>query len=393
MKYIVFLLCFAVLCPALPKAQASNVDYYDGSITHKNFRQYAPFKEKIETHIDYQRLHACIFFFINEKRAEKGLYPFKHLKPLEVEAWLHAQHISERNKDKKKLERLDTDFINRHNPSRKTQEQRLRLAGLTGKLPYLDPIMPSNNSCGGGQGSYQDPDKPISPRTLNRTYLELAEDCGEYVFLLHCSQACSGETIPKGYSKKYKYIGIGIALRISQEIRLTAEGGYKDYGCRLEIKQFSFLGDINASNHIKPVDTYDSFAGKHKILFIDKKEDPAYQEAARAIKNKQVAFDNFKEANRKAQPTKEELGIGVSLFNKPKYQGASQSVGVGRYRCADLRIGDNSLGSFKLEEGYKITVFDSDDFTGPYMIFTKDTDFVGWKLHNKISSLIIEKLE
>lgn len=89
----------------------------------ENFRQHRPFKAKVDLEkIDYTKLHACMYFIVNEKRKEKHLPALKYSVNLEAAAWHHAKIMH------------DKGFFSHHNPYDKTREtpaQRAKLAGIT----------------------------------------------------------------------------------------------------------------------------------------------------------------------------------------------------------------------------------------------------------------------
>jgi uncharacterized protein YkwD len=95
--------------------------------THKTFRDNPLFSQTIDfTRIDYPLLNAAIFFATNEARVQNDRKPLAFAFELERSAFLHAKSMVEQS------------FFAHENPydkTRKTPEQRAKLAGI--KNPFV----------------------------------------------------------------------------------------------------------------------------------------------------------------------------------------------------------------------------------------------------------------
>jgi predicted alpha-1,6-mannanase (GH76 family) len=70
----------------------------------------------------------------------------------------------------------------------------------------------------------------------------------------------------------------------------------------------------------------------------------------------------------------------VNVYQDITFSGYTAGLNVGDYTLAQLRakgILDNDITSLKITEGYKVTVYDGDNFTGASRDFTATTDWAG----------------
>ena len=86
-------------------------------------------------------------------------------------------------------------------------------------------------------------------------------------------------------------------------------------------------------------------------------------------------------------------GDVVTVYADANYSGASANLPIGQYTLADLQrlgISNDSITSIKLPLGYKVTVFQDDNFAGSNKVYS-DTQpqLVTW--NDRISSIIIEE--
>jgi hypothetical protein len=79
----------------------------------------------------------------------------------------------------------------------------------------------------------------------------------------------------------------------------------------------------------------------------------------------------------------------VSAYQDINYGGYAAGLDVGDYTTAQLQakgILNNDITSFKVAQGFKVTVYDADNFTGTPAVYTTDTGWLAdW--NDKISSL------
>jgi len=80
----------------------------------------------------------------------------------------------------------------------------------------------------------------------------------------------------------------------------------------------------------------------------------------------------------------------VTVYQDVNYGGYSAGFDVGDYTLAQLQakgVLDNDITSFKIPEGYKITVYDGDNFTGTSADFTGNVGWIGTDWNDKTTSL------
>jgi hypothetical protein len=87
---------------------------------------------------------------------------------------------------------------------------------------------------------------------------------------------------------------------------------------------------------------------------------------------------------------KEKSGA-VKICADKNYRGKSQTLREGRYRLDDLRIGNDSLSSLKVEKGYQVILFQHDNFRGSQKVVTGDLSWLG-AFDDKTSSIIVKKI-
>lgn len=101
-------------------------DYYT-RLSHSNFRSEPGFSQPLNFgNIDFERLHAILFFLTNEVRVRNRLNPLEYAEKLEQTARMHANDMVTR------------DFfshLNTFESNKKTPNDRARLAGISN--PFL----------------------------------------------------------------------------------------------------------------------------------------------------------------------------------------------------------------------------------------------------------------
>ena len=84
----------------------------------------------------------------------------------------------------------------------------------------------------------------------------------------------------------------------------------------------------------------------------------------------------------------------ATIYQDIYYGGYSVNVGEGEFntkRMAVYGIKNNDMSSLKVAKGYKITVYDGDNFTGNSKVYTSDCNWVGGDWNDKMSSFRIER--
>lgn len=80
----------------------------------------------------------------------------------------------------------------------------------------------------------------------------------------------------------------------------------------------------------------------------------------------------------------------VRLYTDEGFIGWNQELGVGRFQ--NLGIGNDTLSSIRVPEGYKVTLYEHGDFTGRQMVCVMDTPDLGPNVKDRISSVVVEAL-
>jgi hypothetical protein len=82
----------------------------------------------------------------------------------------------------------------------------------------------------------------------------------------------------------------------------------------------------------------------------------------------------------------------VKIYQSRNFTGRKQFLKVGKYRAEELRIGNDRLSSIQVAKGYKVTLFEHDDFIGRRKVFTENTSSVGSDFDDRTSSIIVERV-
>lgn len=83
---------------------------------------------------------------------------------------------------------------------------------------------------------------------------------------------------------------------------------------------------------------------------------------------------------------------GATFYFDANYQGTAVTLGAGNYTVTQLAtagITNDSMSSLKVPSGYKVEVYQDDNFTGTKWAFTSDTSYVGADCNDKMSSVKI----
>jgi len=128
------------------------------------------------------------------------------------------------------------------------------------------------------------------------------------------------------------------------------------------------------------------------VLFFDAKgnlvgREVGYQNANRFVstlqkyKNKRSygSGGNSNVSNNNARP--------VKIYMHRDFKGKYQSLGIGSYNMAQLRIGNDQLSSMRVPRGYKVRVYEHANFKGRYRDFYGSSVFVGNQWNDKVSSI------
>ncbi|WP_027002735.1 CAP domain-containing protein [Hugenholtzia roseola] len=335
------LLLFGATLPAL-KAQKN---YYDGSISGRNFRQNPLFQQKIGDKVDYRRLNACLFFATNEQRLKNGLTEVPHLLSMEIAAWHHSRNMVEKG------------FFSHYNPvekERKSPTDRARLAGL--KNPS-----PAENIAYYGLGG--------THHTMTETYLEVALNLVQQWM----DSRGHRENI---LSKQNLYMGMAVYIDIKPYLdsdNRPTNGFYvKFYGTQM----FQWFHQPE-EDFTTATDKLSAFDGQRPII---------------VQKIEQVAVSEEKIQNHTTKIATKDDKTVVSLYSLPNYRGEKSVIAVGKHYLSNLSIG-RSLASAQIPTGYRLIAFHDEACQTPIFSLQGDTEFVGWKNFHKAAAIIIEPLK
>ncbi|MGQ8336066.1 beta/gamma crystallin-related protein [Sunxiuqinia sp. A32] len=87
----------------------------------------------------------------------------------------------------------------------------------------------------------------------------------------------------------------------------------------------------------------------------------------------------------------------VAIYRDIDFDGFySAGLSIGEYTAADLEflgMPDNSITSFKVRPGYRITLYKEDNFQGQSMTRTSDTNWIGGDFNDVVSSILVEVVD
>jgi hypothetical protein len=80
----------------------------------------------------------------------------------------------------------------------------------------------------------------------------------------------------------------------------------------------------------------------------------------------------------------------VNVYQNINFTGYATGLEIGDYTLTQLQargIEDNDITAMKIAQGFKMTIYDGDNFTGASAEFTSDTGWIGATWNDKVSSL------
>ena len=84
----------------------------------------------------------------------------------------------------------------------------------------------------------------------------------------------------------------------------------------------------------------------------------------------------------------------VTIYQNANYGGRSTSLGVGSYNLASLiakGFKNDDMSSLKVPFGYKVTIYQDDNFSGKSKVITSDASYIGNDWNDQLSSVKVEK--
>lgn len=80
---------------------------------------------------------------------------------------------------------------------------------------------------------------------------------------------------------------------------------------------------------------------------------------------------------------------GVSVFTDTDFKGEKSTLGIGYYRSSRMGIANDSMSSIFVPNGFKIIVYEDDNFRGSSRTYTDRVNNMGMDWNDKVSSFII----
>ena len=81
--------------------------------------------------------------------------------------------------------------------------------------------------------------------------------------------------------------------------------------------------------------------------------------------------------------------IKVYAFSNGGHTGSFQAFGPGKYDMADLTIGNDTIRSLRVPDGWRVTLYEHDGFSGSTQVLTRDAAELA-SMSGQVSSLVIE---
>ena len=83
----------------------------------------------------------------------------------------------------------------------------------------------------------------------------------------------------------------------------------------------------------------------------------------------------------------------VTLYTDANYEGKAVTLSKGQYNLSQMglyNLTDNDMSSLKVTPGFKVTIYEEDNFNGKSKSYTASESFVGAEWNDKMSSLTVE---
>ncbi|MGL5718376.1 MAG: beta/gamma crystallin-related protein [Paraclostridium sp.] len=103
-------------------------------------------------------------------------------------------------------------------------------------------------------------------------------------------------------------------------------------------------------------------------------------------RNSKSLFKMIEQQNKSREPF-------VSIYSDANYQGKAQPLVPGYYNINDLYIGNDTLSSIKVPKGLVAVLYSDADFNGDSITVTSDTPYIGDYFNDKVSSIIVKKVD
>ncbi|MCE9669349.1 Vps62-related protein [Myxococcus stipitatus] len=84
------------------------------------------------------------------------------------------------------------------------------------------------------------------------------------------------------------------------------------------------------------------------------------------------------------------VAANVVVYTSGGYTGTSQTLGAGRYDMGHLTVGNDTIRSIRVPDGFRVILFRDGGFRGTQLVLTQDTDLTGHPFAAQTSSIIVE---
>lgn len=81
----------------------------------------------------------------------------------------------------------------------------------------------------------------------------------------------------------------------------------------------------------------------------------------------------------------------VTIYDDCNYGGRSYRLSLGYHRDNELGIGNDKLSSIRVPSGYKVTLYENDNFQGATKVINYDNACVGKDWNDRTSSILVER--
>jgi hypothetical protein len=88
----------------------------------------------------------------------------------------------------------------------------------------------------------------------------------------------------------------------------------------------------------------------------------------------------------------DKIGYAAIVYEDRDFGGSEYRLSAGEYDLTSDKAGINEISSLKVMDGYKVTLFEGEDFDGRSKTFTGDANYVGDDFNDITNSIRVERL-
>jgi len=190
----------------------------------------------------------------------------------------------------------------------------------------------------------------------------------------------------------YGYGSGGTAYTYAEMVNMNASNAYSDYANGVY---------YNGINTIRQKAEYSKSYGGTMIWEVGQDSYGTYsllnviKEVMRTGNTGNNNSGNTGSGNTGSGNTSNNTGSGnIYIYQDINFGGRNASLGVGNYNLASLQAKgfyNDDLSSIKCPWGYKVTLFEHDNYSGATKVVTGDTSWIGSDWNDRVSSIKVEK--